>query len=118
MNTMRWTHCVGLGAGVWLLLACTHFGNLTAPFAPMADAVVVAVALIMFATLGLLLHLDWNGWATVMIGAWVVAASAILQATHALVPLFLVGLVGLALCAALLTSEMSRRRRQSGRRRS
>lgn len=118
MNTMRWTHCVGLGAGVWLLLACTHFENLAVPFAPMADAVAVAVALIIFATLGLVLHLGWNGWATVMIGAWVAAASSVFQATHALIPLFLVGLVGLALCAALLTSELSRWRRQSGRRRS
>lgn len=117
MKTMRWTHCVGLAAGAWLLLACTHFGNLTVPFAPMADAVVVAVALIIFATLALVLRLSWNGWATVLIGVWVAAASSIFHATEALVPLLLVGLIGFALCAALLMSESSRRHRQSGRRR-
>jgi len=111
MNMLRWTHCVALAAGAWLLLACAW---LTVPFVPMANATVVAVALVLFATLALVLRLKWSGWATLLIAAWVAAASPMLRATQALMPLLLVSSAGLVLCAGLLATALPRRRRRHG----
>jgi hypothetical protein len=115
MTTLRWTYCVALAVGAWLLPACTGLRDLAVPFAPMADAVAVAVGLVVFATLALMLRLDWNGWATLLIAAWAAAASSMLRATQALLPLLLVSSVGLLLCAALLLSGLPRQRRRGGR---
>lgn len=115
MTTMRWAHCVVVAAGAWLLLASAGFPDLTVPFAPMAVAVVVAVALAIFATFAFMLRLDWSGWATLLIAAWAAAASSMLRSTQALMPLLLVSVVGLSLCAGLLISALPRRRRRSRR---
>lgn len=112
MKTMRWTHCVGLAAATWLLLACTGFWDFKVGFAPMADAVIVAVALAVFATFALVLRLNWNGWATLLLAAWAAAAASILDATHALMPMLSTALVGLDLCTwRLVTARPPRRRR-------
>src|SRR6185437_4223390 len=84
MTTMRRTHCVAMAAGAWLLLACTGLQEMTVPFTPVANAVVIAVALILFATFALVLRFDWSGWATLLIAAWVALALPMLRATQAL----------------------------------
>lgn len=120
MKTMRWQHCVGVAAAAWLLLASALAGagrwGLSPPFGPMANAVVVATALVVFATLALVLRLDWNGWATLLIGAWAMAASSMLRATHAWTPVLLLGLIALALCGGRLMSAPPPWRRRDGHR--
>jgi len=116
MTTMRRTHCVAMAAGAWLLLACTGLQEMTVPFTPVANAVVIAVALILFATFALVLRFDWSGWATLLIAAWVALALPMLRATQALMPLLLVSIVGLGLCAGLFMSTLPRQRRRHGRR--
>lgn len=115
MKTMRWTHCMAVVAGTWLLLTCAGLGNLAVPFAPMVSAMVAGAVLMIFATFALVLQLQWDGWATLLICAWAVAASSMLRATHALMPLLLIGGVALALCGALLT-DAARGRRYGSRR--
>jgi hypothetical protein len=88
------------------------------PFVPMANAVVVAAALVVFATLAVVLRLGWSGSATWLVGAWALAASALLRAAHAFMPVLLLGLVALAICGGLVRSTQgsrSRRRRPSFR---
>lgn len=119
MVTMRWQQCVGMAAAAWLLLgsalASAGRWGLPVPFAPMANAIVVAAALIVFATLALALRLNWNGWATLSIGAWALATLSMLRATRGWVAVLLFGLVALALCGGLLTSAPPWRRRDGHR---
>ena len=119
MRTMRWQYCVGVAAAAWLLLgSALAFAGwaVSEPFAPMVNAVVVAVALVIFATLSLVLRLDWNGWATLSIGAWALAAASMLRAMHAWLPVLLLGLITFALCGWVLMSTPSAWRRGDGRR--
>lgn len=120
MKTMRWQHCVGLAAAAWLLLASGIMSagwlGFSMPFGTMVDAVVVAVALAVFATLALALRLSWDGWATLSIGAWALAASAMLRAAHAWMPVLLLGPIALCLCGGLLMSAPPSWRRRDGHR--
>jgi len=120
MNTMRWQQWVGVAAAAWLLLAsglasAARLG-LSMSFGPMADAIVVAVGLVVFATLALVLRLNWSGWTTLSIGAWALAASAMLRAVHEWMPILLLGLMALVLCGGLLMSAPPPWRRRDGHR--
>jgi hypothetical protein len=115
MKTMRGPHCVALAAGAWLL-AGTGLQGLTVPFSPMSNAVVIAVVLVLFATLALVLRFQWSGWATLLVAAWAASSSSMLGATQALMPLMLVSFAGLALCVGLLMIALPRQRRRQGRR--
>lgn len=106
MKTMSWEHFVGLAAGAWLLLATGGAGHSSVPFASIANAEVVAIGLVVFGTLALVLRLNWNGWATLSIAAWALAASSILHASHAWMPLLLLSLVALGLCKGFLMSAL------------
>lgn len=121
MKTMRWQqHCVGVATAAWLLIgsgvAFSDQWGLSVPFAPMANAMAVAVALVVFATFALVLHLNWNGRATLSITAWALAVSTMLRATHAWMPVLLLGLAALALCGALLLTAPPSTRRRDGHR--
>lgn len=116
MKTMRRDHFIGLAAGAWLLLAAGGMGHSSVPSASIADAVVVAIGLIVFAALALVLHLEWNGWATLSIGAWALTASALLHLAPAWMPLLLLGWVALALCSGLLLSAPPPSRRRDRQR--
>lgn len=116
MKTMRWEHFVGLAVGAWLLLAADDMGYSSVPFASIANAVVVAVGLVVFATLALVLHLNWNGWATLSIGAWALAASSVLHLAQAWTPLLLLGWVALGLCSGVLLNAPPPSRRRDRQR--
>ena len=116
MKTIRWEHFVGLAAGAWLLLAAGGMGYSSVPFASIANAVVVAVGLVVFATLALVLHLNWNGWATLSIAAWALTASSMLHLAPGWMPLLLLGWVGLGLCTGLLLSAPPTSRRRDRQR--
>jgi hypothetical protein len=114
MNMKRWQHRVVLAGGVSLLLASGSLRDGSVPFAPMANAVVVASVLVAFATLALVLRLNWNGWATLSIVTWALIASAMLSVTHAWTAVLLLGLSALALCVGSLAATPPRRRRPHG----
>lgn len=116
MKTIRWEHFVALAAGAWLLLAVPGRGYPSVPFASVANAVVVAVGLVVFATFALVLHLNWNGWATLSIGAWALIASSMLHLSPAWMPLLLLGWAALGLCIGLLLSAPPRSRRRDRQR--
>jgi len=111
MNMKQWQHCVVLAGGTSLLLACCSLWEHWVPFAPMAHAVVVASALVAFATLALVLRLNWNGWATLSIVTWALTASSMLDAMHAWTAVPLLGLAALALCGGSLVATPPPRRR-------
>jgi general stress protein CsbA len=70
--------------------------------------------LVAFATLALVLRLNWKGWATLSIVAWALIASAMLSLTHAWTAVLLLGLSALALCVGSLAATLPRRRKHRG----
>jgi uncharacterized membrane protein YgaE (UPF0421/DUF939 family) len=116
MKPIRREHFLGLAAGASSLLAGSGVAYWSGSLASIANAVVVAVGLAVFATLALVLHLNWNGWATLSIGAWAFAAASILHATDAWMPVILLGLVAVGLCSALLMSTLPPSRRRDRQR--